>query len=198
MQLMARFYDVDTGAVYMDGTQVKDYTQTDLLNKIGYVPQKSVLFEGSIRDNLKWGNENASESDMWNALALAQADEIVRGKEGQLDAYVEQGGRNFSGGQKQRLCLARAFIKKPAFLLLDDASSALDYVTELKVRQGLSTLKDTTIVMVSQRISSIRHADTILVLDDGCLVGVGAHEQLLKNCEVYQEIYQSQYGEVSA
>lgn len=194
VNLIPRFYECTQGNVYINGTNVKDYTKKDLMDCIGVVPQKAVLFAGSIRENLCLGNENASEEDLWNALEKAQAKQVVESKEGQLDFIVEQNGRNLSGGQKQRLTIARAFVKHPDILILDDSASALDYATDAKLRQALAKSQQTTVI-VSQRTSSIRHADLILVLDDGKLVGKGSHEQLMHSCVIYQEIYHSQFPE---
>ena len=194
VQLISRFYDVTGGQVLVDGADVREYPEGMLAQKIGVVPQKAVLFEGSIRDNLRWGNEQASDEMLWDALKTAQADEIVLKKDGQLDARIEQGGRNLSGGQKQRLSIARALVKHPEILILDDSASALDYATDLAIRRALQALPgDPTVFIVSQRTASVRQADQILVLDDGCLVGAGTHEDLLKNCSVYREIFASQF-----
>lgn len=194
VNLIARFYDVTEGAVLVDGLDVRSYPKGALIEKIGIVPQKAVLFEGSIRDNLLWGNEQATDQDLWDALATAQATEVVHGKDGQLDALVEQGGRNLSGGQRQRLTIARALVKKPQILILDDSASALDYATDLALRRAIAGLPGTmTVFIVSQRTSSVRQADKILVLDDGRLVGAGTHEQLMATCGVYQETYYSQF-----
>ena len=193
-QLIPRFYDVTAGCVEVDGLDVRKYPAGTLTGKIGVVPQKAVLFRGSIRDNLKWGNENASDGELWEALETAQAAEVVRGKDGQLDAQVEQDGRNFSGGQRQRLTIARALVKKPEILILDDAASALDYATDLALRQALAALPGhMTVFVISQRTSSVRAADRILVLDDGRAAGFGSHEELMSGCEVYREIYYSQF-----
>ena len=165
-----------------------------LRQKIGIVPQKSVLFKGTIRKNLLWGNENATEAELWEALETAQAREVVKSKEGELDAAVEQGGSNFSGGQRQRLAIARALLRKPAILILDDSASALDYATDARLRTAIRNLNNPpTTFIVSQRAASVRYADRILVLDDGELAGIGTHEELLENCPVYQEIYYSQF-----
>ncbi len=196
VNLIARFYDPSDGTVILNGNDVKEYTQDVLTKMIGVVPQKAVLFKGSIRDNLKWGNEQASDDELWAAIKTAQAEDIVRKKEGQLDFRVEQNGRNLSGGQKQRLTIARALVKKPEILILDDSASALDFATDANLRKALGNLKGkTTTFLVSQRASSIRHADQILVLDNGQIVGKGSHETLLQSCEVYQEIYYSQFPE---
>ena len=193
VNLIPRFYDATNGTVEVFGRNVKDYEQGELIKEIGVVPQKAVLFAGSIRDNLKWGNENATEEELNRALEISQSAEIVEKKAGKLDETVEQGGRNFSGGQKQRLTIARALVKNPKILILDDPSSALDYATDLKLRRALKTLdgKMTTFI-VSQRTASIQNADRILVLDDGEIVGTGTHEELLISCDVYKEIFESQ------
>ena len=194
IQLLARFYDTSSGHVLVDGTDVRDYPEGALIRKIAMVPQKAVLFEGTIRDNLRWGNEKASDDELWSALETAQAAEIVRGKDGGLDAHVEQGGRNLSGGQRQRLTIARALVKKPEILILDDSASALDYATDLALRRALAALPGKmTVILISQRASTVRHADRILVLDDGQLKGNGTHEELLAACPVYQEIHASQF-----
>ena len=194
IQLLARFYDASSGRVLVDGTDVRDYPEGALIRKIAMVPQKAVLFEGTIRDNLRWGNEMASDDELWSALETAQAAEIVRGKDGGLDAHVEQGGRNLSGGQRQRLTIARALVKKPEILILDDSASALDYATDLALRRALAALPGKmTVILISQRASTVRHADRILVLDDGQLKGNGTHEELLAACPVYQEIHASQF-----
>ena len=193
IQLIPRFYDVGKGSVKVFGHDVKEYTRKQLIDLVASVPQKAVLFEGSIRDNLKLGNETASDEELYEALKIAQGYDFVAAKQGGLDAHVEQGGRNLSGGQRQRLTIARALVKKPSILILDDSASALDFATDLKLRQGLAALKDMTVFIVSQRSSSVRHCDTILVIDDGRLVGKGDHDQLMKDCPVYQEIYYSQF-----
>ena len=194
VNLIPRFYDVTEGAVEVDGINVKDYPKNDLTDRIAMVPQKAVLFEGSIRDNLTMGLTGVSDEDLWKALETAQAKEVVEGKDGKLDAGVEQNGRNFSGGQKQRLTIARALARKPEILVLDDSSSALDFATDAALRKAINNLEgDLTVFIVSQRTSSIRNADQILVLDDGKLVGKGSHDELLKTCEVYQEIHASQF-----
>lgn len=167
---------------------------TVLRDKIGIVMQKAVLFKGTIRDNLLWGNEQASDEELWQALKIAQAEEFVIQKDGKLEAPVEQEGRNLSGGQKQRLSIARALVKKPEILILDDSASALDYATDAKLRKALKEMPgDTTVFIVSQRASSLMHADQIIVLDDGLVAGIGTHKQLLESCETYQEIYYSQF-----
>ena len=196
VNLIPRFYDTDKGSVEVNGINVKEYPKDILLNKIGIVPQKAVLFAGTIRDNLRWGNENASDEEIYEALKTAQALEVVEGKEKKLDEWVEQNGRNLSGGQRQRLTIARALLKKPQILIMDDSASALDFATDLRLRQAINNLKnDLTVFIVSQRTTSVRNADLILVMDDGKIVGKGKHDELLKNCEVYQEIYYSQFPE---
>ncbi|MBR4581455.1 MAG: ABC transporter ATP-binding protein [Lachnospiraceae bacterium] len=199
VNLISRFYDAAEGSVEVFGRNVRDYAQGELVKEIGVVPQKAVLFAGSIRDNLKWGNENATEEELARALEISQSAEIVEKKEGKLDETVEQGGRNFSGGQRQRLTIARALVKKPKILILDDSSSALDYATDLKLRRALKNeCENMTTFIVSQRTSSIQSADVILVLDDGRIVGKGTHEELLMTCDVYREIHESQTKEEEA
>ena len=194
VNLIPRFYDVTGGSVRVDGKDVRSYDTVTLRDKIGVVMQKAVLFQGTIRDNLKWGNEEATDEEIYEALRTAQAEEIVRQKKDGLDEMIEQEGRNLSGGQKQRLSIARALVKKPEILILDDSASALDYATDAALRKALKEMPgDTTVFIVSQRASSLMHADTIIVLDDGRAVGMGNHEELLKSCEVYQEIYYSQF-----
>lgn len=196
VNLIPGFYPVTEGRILFDGKDLRDYDEVALRKRMGVVPQKAVLFQGTIRSNLLWGKPDATEEEMWQALELAQAREIVEGKEGKLDEEVAQNGRNFSGGQRQRLTIARALIRRPEILILDDSASALDYATDARLRQSIRSIKDqTTTFIVSQRASSIRHADQIIVLDDGQMAGIGTHEELLKNCEVYQEIYYSQYPE---
>ena len=194
VNLIPRFYEVNHGVVKVAGVDVKDYNLTQLRDKIGIVPQKAVLFHGTIAENLRWGNEDASEEELWKAIALAQATDVVNGKEDGLQYMVEQGGRNLSGGQRQRLTIARALVKNPEILILDDSASALDFATDAKLRAALATIAEhRTIFIVSQRTSSIAHADQIIVLEDGEAVGIGTHEELLEKCEVYREIYDSQF-----
>lgn len=192
VNLIYRAYDPSAGAVYLDGVDIKSYSKDELVNKVSVVPQKAALFKESIKDNLRMADPNVSEEKMWEALDIAQAKDIVLNKEGQLDHMIEQGGKNLSGGQRQRLSIARALCKDFDILILDDSFSALDYQTEAKLRMALKTLNK-TIVNVSQRASSIKNADKILVLDDGKLVGFGSHNELMKSCELYKEIYYSQY-----
>ena len=192
VNLIPHFYDVSGGQVRVDGKDVRMASMQEYLReRIGVVPQKARLFKGTIRENLLWGKAYATDEELFTALKLAQASEVVEGKGG-LDAEVEQGGKNFSGGQKQRLTIARALVRKPEILILDDSSSALDYATDAELRKDIKTLQTTTII-VSQRASSVQHADKIVVLDDGKAVGIGTHEELLASCEVYREIYRSQY-----
>lgn len=194
VNLIPRFYDVTEGQVMVDGMDVREYKITDLRDKIGIVPQKAVLFAGTVRSNLAWGKEDATEEEMQQALSVAQAAEVVDKKDGKLDAEVEQGGKNFSGGQKQRLTIARALVKQPEILIMDDSSSALDYATDAKLRQAIHNMPNRpTVFIVSQRAASIMYADKIIVLDDGTVAGTGTHEELLKDCGVYQEIYYSQF-----
>ena len=199
VNMIPRFYDASEGSVLVDGKDVRDYSVRELREKIGVVLQKAVLFQGTIRDNLKWGKEDAADEELWEALTLSQAADFVKEKDGQLDAKIEQGGKNLSGGQRQRLTIARALVKKPEILILDDSASALDYATDAKLRSAIKGMDgNTTVFIVSQRTASIMHADRILVLDDGRLAGVGTHEQLLAQCEVYREIYESQFKKETA
>lgn len=194
VQLIPAFYPATAGTVFVGGKNVNDYSKDVLRQKIGIVPQKAVLFRGTLRDNLKWGNESAEDDALWEALRLAQAEQIVRDKGG-LDFLIEQNGRNLSGGQKQRITIARALVRKPQILILDDSSSALDFATDAALRKALRSLSFApTIFVVSQRVSALAHADRILVLDDGCAAGLGTHEELLKSCAIYQEIATSQTG----
>lgn len=195
IQMIPRFYDATEGKVLVDGKDVRDYTYASLRERIAVVPQKSVLFSGSIRDNIRWGKADATDVEIQEALQMAQAADFVAEKEGGLDYTVAQGGKNFSGGQRQRLAIARALVKKPAILILDDSTSALDYATDAALRKAIREMPDPpTTFIVSQRTASIMHADQILVLDAGKVVGQGTHEELMKSCEVYQEIYHSQFG----
>ena len=194
VNLIPRLYDAYEGSVLLDGIDVRDYNAVQLRQMIGIVPQKSVLFKGTIRQNLLWGREDATDADLWAALETAQAREVVKDKTGELDAAVEQGGTNFSGGQRQRLCIARALVRRPAILILDDSASALDYATDANLRMAIRRMENPpTTFIVSQRAASVRYADRIIVLDDGQMVGIGTHDELLESCEVYQEIYYSQF-----
>ena len=196
VNLIPGFYPATEGEILLEGRDIKTMSDEELRGRIGVVPQKAVLFKGTIRSNLQWGKPDATEEEMWKALELAQASEVVEGKDGKLDATVAQNGKNFSGGQRQRLTIARALVREPEILILDDSASALDYATDAKLRAAIRTLEDkTTTFIVSQRASTIRHADKIIVLDDGEIAGMGTHDELLKDCTVYQEIYYSQYPE---
>ena len=194
VNLIPRFYDATAGAVRINGEDVKNYDKESLRHMVGVVPQKAVLFNGTIADNLRWGKEDATEEEMWQALSVAQAKDFVEERDGQLQARVDQGGKNLSGGQRQRLTIARALVRKPGILILDDSASALDFATDAALRKSIREMEGQPIVfIVSQRTSSIRHADKIIVLDDGKVAGIGTHQELLNNCEVYQEIYYSQF-----
>lgn len=196
VNLIPRFYDVSSGEVLVDGKNVKDYTLSELRDKVGVVMQKAVLFSGTIEQNLRWGKEDATEEELWEALEIAQATDVVKGKPQGLSYKIEEGGKNLSGGQKQRLTIARAVVKKPEILILDDSASALDFATDAKLRSALRNLQEKgkqTIFIVSQRTSSIQFADQIIVLDDGKAVGIGTHEELLASCDTYREIYESQF-----
>ena len=196
VNLIPGFYPATEGEIMLEGRDIRTMSDEELRGRIGVVPQKAVLFKGTIRSNLQWGKPDATEEEMWKALELAQASEVVDGKPGKLDATVAQNGKNFSGGQRQRLTIARALVRNPEILILDDSASALDYATDAKLRAAIRTLEDkTTTFIVSQRASTIRHADKIIVLDDGEIAGMGTHDELLKDCTVYQEIYYSQYPE---
>ena len=195
VNMIPRFYDTSSGDVLVDGVNVREYSRQALREKIGVVPQKAVLFKGTIRDNMRWGNSDASDEEIHAAIATAQAAEVVSGKEGGLDYMIAQGGRNLSGGQRQRLTIARALVRKPEILILDDSASALDFATDAALRKAIKAMEGSpTVFIVSQRAASIAHADRIIVLDDGRIVGMGKHDDLLKNCEVYREIYNSQFS----
>ena len=199
VNLISRFYDATKGTVLLDGQNIENYERNDLRSKIGVVPQKAALFKGSIRDNMKWGREDATDEDLWQALTTAQGKDVVEGKPGQLDFELEQNGKNLSGGQKQRLTIARALVKKPEILILDDSASALDFATDAALRKALNKLDwNVTTFLVSQRSSSIQQADLILVLDNENLAGKGTHAELLQTCETYREIYFSQFPEEKA
>ena len=194
VNLISGLYPAAQGQVLLDDVDIRTYAPDSVMAQIGLVPQKAVLFRGSIRENLLWGNPQATEDQLWQALDTAQAREVVKSKPGELDAQVEQGGVNFSGGQRQRLTIARALVRQPKILILDDSASALDYATDARLRQAIAGMKQPpTTFVVSQRAASVRFADMILVLDDGVLVGQGTHQQLLASCPVYQEIYYSQF-----
>ena len=196
VSLIPRFYDPQEGTVTVNGIPAKDYPQGELCRKIGVVQQRAVLFKGTIRENLKWGNDHATDEELWDAITIAQAKDVVESKDGKLDFKVEQNGRNLSGGQKQRLTIARALVGQPEILILDDSLSALDFATDAALRKAIAGLEgDVTTFLVSQRISGIRQADKILVMDNGSLAGQGTHEELMESCETYQEIYYSQFPE---
>lgn len=198
VNLIPRFYDATKGTIRIQGNDINDYDAVQLRDKIGVVMQKAVLFAGTIADNLRWGKNDATEEEMWKALDIAQATEVVKGKEGGIDYMIEQGGKNLSGGQKQRLTIARAVVKDPDILILDDSASALDFATDASLRAALKGMHgDKTIFIVSQRTSSIQFADNIIVLDDGQMVGFGPHEKLFETCETYKEIYDSQFKKES-
>lgn len=195
VNMIPAFYKATSGEVRVLGEEVSKYSPEALRGMIGIVPQSAILFEGSIRENMRWGNENASDEDIMNAVTTAQALDIVDGKGG-LDAKIEQGGRNLSGGQKQRLTIARALVRKPEILILDDSASALDYATDASLRKAIKELSGTTVFIVSQRASSVMYADKIIVLDDGMAVGIGTHSELMASCPIYREIYATQFSEV--
>ena len=194
VNLIPRFYDATEGTVKINGRDIKEYQTENLREHIGVVLQKAVLFKGSIADNLRWGKEDATEQDMYDALDISQAREFVDTKQGGLEFQIEQGGRNLSGGQKQRMTIARALVRKPEILILDDSASALDFATDAALRKSIKEMKNQpTVFIVSQRAASIQYADQIIVLDDGGMAGIGTHEELLKDCPIYQEIYYSQF-----
>ena len=194
VSLIPRFYDATKGQVTLLGQPITAYSKEELNRHVAVVMQKAQLFKGTIRSNLLWGNENATDEELWHALSIAQSEDFVRQKPGKLDDPVEQGGRNLSGGQRQRLTIARALVGHPDILILDDSASALDYATDAALRKALRTLPaETTLFIVSQRTSSLRHADQIIVLDDGHVVGIGTHDALMQTCEVYREIHESQF-----
>lgn len=199
VQMIPRFYDATAGRVLVDGKDVKTYRPEMLRDKVGIVPQKAVLFSGSIRENIRWGKENASDEEIWMALSAAQAKDFVEDKEGGLDFVVAQGGKNLSGGQKQRLTIARALVMQPEILILDDSASALDYATDAALRKSIKELdSDMTVFIVSQRTASVLHADKIIVLEDGEIAGIGTHTELLETCPVYREIHESQISKGGA
>ena len=193
VNLIPRFYDIEKGEILLGGVNVKDMTLADIRSKIGIVPQKAVLFRGTVKDNMLFGNENATDEEIASAIKTAQAEEFIAKMPYGYDSEIVQGGLNLSGGQKQRLTIARALVKNPDILILDDSSSALDYVTDSKLRKALKEENaDRTVIIVSQRVNSVCDADKILVLDDGNLVGIGTHKELLESCELYNEICTSQ------
>lgn len=195
VNLIPRFYDISDGSLRVGAKEVRDYQVERLRDMIGIVPQKAVLFSGTIRENMQWGKEDATDEEIYRALEIAQAREFVDAKDGKLDADISQGGKNLSGGQRQRLTIARALVKNPQILILDDSASALDYATDANLRRAIRSMENSpTVFLVSQRAASVLHADRILVLDDGKAVGLGTHEKLLQECEVYQEIYYSQFS----
>lgn len=197
VSLIPRFYDTTEGSVKVDGLDVRAYANDSLKERVGTVPQRAVLFKGSIRENMQWGKNDATDEEIINAITLAQGADIIKSK-GSLDAEVTEGGKNFSGGQRQRLCIARALVRNPEILILDDSASALDYATDAKLRMAIRSVKNPpTTFVVSQRAASVMHADKIIVLDDGEAIGIGTHEQLLENCNVYREIYDSQFKGVN-
>jgi ABC-type multidrug transport system fused ATPase/permease subunit len=199
VNLIPRFYDVSGGRVLVDGRDVREYDMTALRRKVGVVMQKAVLFHGTIAENLRWGNPDATDEELWRALEVAQATDVVEKKEGGLSFVIEQGGKNLSGGQRQRLTIARAVVRDPDILILDDSASALDFATDARLRTALRRMQgDKTIFIVSQRTSSIQFADQIIVMDDGRIVGLGTHEELLLGCEIYREIYESQFKKEGA
>ena len=194
VNLIPRFYDATKGSVKINGIDVKEYSLEELRNKIGMVMQKAVLFKGTVKENLLWGKEDATEEEMWRALEISQAREFVEGKKDGLESLIAQGGKNLSGGQKQRLTIARALIRKPEILILDDSASALDFATDAKLRKAIREMEENlTVFIVSQRASSIQYADFIIVMDDGEIAGIGTHDMLLETCGVYREIYDSQF-----
>ena len=192
--MIPRFYDAASGSVLVDGTDTREYDVNVLRDKIGIVMQKAVLFKGTIRDNIKWGKPDATDEEINEAIATAQASEVVAGKEGGLDYELEQGGKNLSGGQRQRMTIARALVKKPEILILDDSASALDFATDAALRTAIREMKNApTTFIVSQRAASVMYADKIIVLDDGRIAGMGTHDELLDSCDIYSEIYYSQF-----
>lgn len=195
VQMIPRFYDVAEGSVTVDGEDVRNYKIEELRKKIGMVPQRAVLFRGTIRDNMKVGNEDADDEQIMEAIRTAQALEVVEGKPDGLDTLINEGGKNLSGGQKQRLTIARALVRKPQILILDDSASALDFATDARLRKAVKGLKDMTVFVVSQRAASVMQADRIIVMDDGKIAGIGTHDELMKSCEVYREICLSQLSE---
>ena len=199
VNLIPRFYEVSSGSIRVDGTDVRSYPIPQLRKKIGMVPQRAVLFSGTLRENMQWNKQDAGDEEIWQALRVAQAEEFVRKLPDGLDTRILQGGENLSGGQKQRLTIARALVGSPEILVLDDSASALDFATDAALRRAIADLdQEMTVLIVSQRANTVRYADQIVVLDDGKAVGIGTHEQLLESCEEYQEIYWSQNERVLA
>ena len=197
--MIGRFYDAYQGEVLIDGKNVNSYEFDYLRERIGMVPQRAVLFKGSLRENMRWGDKEASDEEILKAIDIAQATDVLKSKKEGLDFEIEEGGKNLSGGQRQRFTIARALVGKPEILILDDSSSALDYATDARLRRALSTLEyNPTVFIVSQRTASIAHADKIIVLDDGKIVGIGKHDELLSSCLVYSEIYNSQFKKEGA
>ncbi|MCI8372703.1 MAG: ABC transporter ATP-binding protein [Lachnospiraceae bacterium] len=192
VNLIPRFYDTSSGEVRIHGLPVQDYNFDDLRTRIGVVPQRAVLFKGTIRENMKWGNQNATDEEIMEALTIAQAKDVVEQKDGKLDFLIEQEGKNLSGGQKQRLTIARALVKHPEILILDDSASALDFATDARLRKALAECSSSTVFLVSQRSATVKNADKIIVLDDGQMAGIGTHQELYETCEVYKEICDSQ------
>ena len=196
VNLLPRFYDVREGSILLDGLDVKNYGLKELRAKFGVVPQRAVLFKGTLRENMKWGKEDATDEEIYQALETAQAREFVDAKGKGLDLFIEQGGKNLSGGQRQRITIARALVRKPEILIMDDSASALDYATDARLRKAIrEKTGDMTVFVVSQRVATVRGSDQIVVLDDGKMAGLGTHEELLKSCQIYQEICQSQFSE---
>jgi len=193
VNLIPRFYDAVNGEIYVDGINVKDYALNELRCKIAVVPQKSLLFSGTVAENIRWGKEDASDEDVMAAAKIAQADEFISNLPEGYNTKVSRGGTNFSGGQKQRIAIARALVAKPKILILDDASSALDFATEAALKKALNQYcRNMTVLIVSQRVSTVKHLDKIFVFDDGHIEGIGTHDELLKDCRVYKEICLSQ------
>ena len=196
VNLIPRFYDVREGSILLDGRDVRTWPLRELREKFGVVPQKAVLFKGSLRENMKWGKADASDEEIYQALAIAQARDFVEAKGKGLKLFIEQGGKNLSGGQRQRLTIARALVRKPEILIMDDSASALDFATDARLRKAIrEETRDMTVFLVSQRVATVRGADQIIVLDDGKIAGMGTHRQLLDGCQIYREICQSQLSE---
>lgn len=199
INMLPRFYDARSGEILIEGQNVNSIGDEELRARFGIVPQRAVLFKGTIRENMQWGKNSATDEEIMSAIGYAQALDVIKSKENGLDEQVEQGGKNFSGGQRQRLTIARALVKNPEILILDDSASALDYATDANLRKSIKNLEySPTVFIVSQRTSSIRHADKIIVLDGGKMVGLGTHEELLASCEIYKEIHYSQFAKEGA